>query len=326
MVSARLLEILWRRPVLRAQRLPHGDDCCSRPFKIFVRRLIRIIPLYWLCTLGVFCVACAKPELLHSTKPDFMNLVKSLLFIPYRKESGAMQPVLFLGWTLEYEMYFYLVFALALQCFRSRPLLWVSVLVAAPVMLTALTAPKSDLVQFYGQPMVLEFVLGIGAFCLCQWQAATFAPPTRLWPVALGCLVILLKQWRRCMAWVATSKCGWECLRPLLVLLAVGAERSGSRINNAWPPSPCWERSYVLYLTHPYVLQVGEKILGCGHWPWLAARVGSAFLLVGLAVAVACMLHVWVELPILEKLRRAFFPAPRHKVAAPTVPAEPVSP
>src|SRR5271166_6609820 len=63
------------------------------------RRLIRIVPLYWLCTFAVFFAALLMPGLLHSTTPDWNNLLKSLFFLPYRKESGAVQPLLFLGWT-----------------------------------------------------------------------------------------------------------------------------------------------------------------------------------------------------------------------------------
>src|ERR1700757_5056732 len=46
------------------------------PSRFLTRRLIRILPLYWLCTLGVFVISLISPDFLHSTKPDWGNLLK----------------------------------------------------------------------------------------------------------------------------------------------------------------------------------------------------------------------------------------------------------
>ena len=64
-----------------------------------VNRLVRIVPLYWLATLLVFFGALLRPDLFNSTTADVSELLKSLFFIPYRKESGHIFPMLFVGWT-----------------------------------------------------------------------------------------------------------------------------------------------------------------------------------------------------------------------------------
>src|ERR1700756_2337701 len=73
------------------------------PFKFFARRLARIVPLYWAATsiLVWFVVPYA------STKA----VLGSFLFAPHIPSEA---PLLFVGWTLIFEMFFYAVFAIAL--------------------------------------------------------------------------------------------------------------------------------------------------------------------------------------------------------------------
>ena len=61
------------------------------------RRAARIIPLYWLLTFGVGLVSIIRPDLLLTTKFNIKSLLLSLAFIPYLKENGFTQPMLFLG-------------------------------------------------------------------------------------------------------------------------------------------------------------------------------------------------------------------------------------
>ncbi|MDB5946779.1 MAG: hypothetical protein JWQ33_1805 [Ramlibacter sp.] len=73
------------------------------------RRLIRIAPLYWCVTL----IYAAKLGL-QGALPDGRELAWSLLFIPYANSTGLMRPVLGQGWTLNFEMFFYLFLGLSL--------------------------------------------------------------------------------------------------------------------------------------------------------------------------------------------------------------------
>ncbi|GJE60972.1 acyltransferase family protein [Methylobacterium trifolii] len=73
------------------------------------RRLIRIVPLYWLAT-AVEVALRAR----HSGAPSLSKLVHSLLFLPQVTEPGqALRPIVGVGWTLNYEALFYVMFGLA---------------------------------------------------------------------------------------------------------------------------------------------------------------------------------------------------------------------
>ena len=104
------------------------------PAAFFGARLRRIAPLYWSMTLAVFLVARLAPSLVQNTPTDIGRLVASILFVPELRPDGTMRPVVFVGWTLNFEMAFYVLFALGL--FAPRRWLGVVGTVAAPRALT----------------------------------------------------------------------------------------------------------------------------------------------------------------------------------------------
>ena len=82
--------------------------------RFLTRRIARIVPIYWLVTT-LFLAIMAASHVLSSAPPTWSEIAKSYLFVPYMPHGGeVMQPVYKLGWTLNYEMFFYAVFALAL--------------------------------------------------------------------------------------------------------------------------------------------------------------------------------------------------------------------
>ena len=95
--------------------------------------------------------------------------MKSLLFVPFEKSAGRIYPVYFLGWTLNYEMFFYALFLGAIfLCARQRVLLCsVAILAVVSAGAIAGAAPQSNLAFYvFSRPIMLDFVLGmvIGQF------------------------------------------------------------------------------------------------------------------------------------------------------------------
>src|SRR5690606_35803405 len=129
------------------------------------KRVIRVVPLYWLGTLGVFVVALLLPNLLDNTTADVPGLVKSLLFIPYQK-GEYVQPLLYLGWTLNFEMFFYALFAISMAISHRYRLLICSGLLLTLVSLGHLATFDTLLAKFYTQQILAEFVLGMGCYAL----------------------------------------------------------------------------------------------------------------------------------------------------------------
>ena len=91
-------------------------DRPTTPLRFMTNRIVRIVPLYWLITLAVAAMAFAVPSLFRGVVLTPEHVIKSLLFIPhyYPGMPTRVWPLLLPGWTLNYEMVFYLVFAIAL--------------------------------------------------------------------------------------------------------------------------------------------------------------------------------------------------------------------
>ena len=83
------------------------------PVRFLLYRLFRIVPAYWLYTvLMALVVVFARPVLPDQTV-DWSHFLLSLLFIPTENPGGyGIYPTLNVGWTLNYEMLFYVLFAL----------------------------------------------------------------------------------------------------------------------------------------------------------------------------------------------------------------------
>ena len=107
----------------------------GRPFNFIARRLIRVVPLYWLLTCTMVALAWKLPQLFRTIDLAPAHVLQSLLFIPHYSPSfpGMAWPVLVPGWTLNFEMFFYAVFAATLS-------------LAQPMRLWALAAVMSTLV------------------------------------------------------------------------------------------------------------------------------------------------------------------------------------
>jgi len=128
------------------------------------RRLIRIVPTYWIATFLAFTLY----QMVPSQHPTILELAKSLTFIPYATVSlGDMQPVLKQGWTLNYEMFFYSIFTLALFLPRRFGLTAVFLAFIGIVVGGSLFKPLSDstpaqtVFTFLADPIILLFASGI---------------------------------------------------------------------------------------------------------------------------------------------------------------------
>ncbi len=92
------------------------------PALFMARRLIRIVPLYWAATTLFLLVALIARSAVSEGAGSIANVVMSYVFLPTRRPDGSIQPIYSLGWTLNYEMLFYVVFAACIWQARRRAL------------------------------------------------------------------------------------------------------------------------------------------------------------------------------------------------------------
>lgn len=220
------------------------------PLEFMRRRIVRVVPLYWVMTLLMVAVALAVPSLFRSlvVAPD--TLLKSLFFIPHFSNSfpDHVWPLLVPGWTLNYEMFFYAMFALSLLIPERARIGALAAFFVGLVVLGWAAGPfHSAAGRMYTHPIILEFIAGglIGVAWRRKWIQL---------PLGVALLFAVVGLWlllsESLWSWGMSSKIAGSALIVLAALapkLASWKSRILEAIGNA---------SYSLYLTHLFTLGI----------------------------------------------------------------------
>jgi peptidoglycan/LPS O-acetylase OafA/YrhL len=87
----------------------------------FIKRVFRIFPLYFIATFLTLVPAVFFPDLIHRTEILSMEkFIKSILFIPYEDELKENIPIVGPGWTLNFEMFFYVITAFCVFFVKNK--------------------------------------------------------------------------------------------------------------------------------------------------------------------------------------------------------------
>lgn len=267
------------------------------PRKFILDRITRIVPLYWICTLANACFALLASSLgdpARANAPSLEFLAKSLFFIPFLDERGIHRPVLQQGWTLDFEMMFYCVFAMCLLLRRPWGFIALSVTFVAIYVFGAFHQLPVPL-EVWSDPIIFEFLAGV-ALALVRERVGPALPvpgSTVLLLLTIGLTMLLNKNNELHLlfnAIVATF---------LVATCVLGRNVKLGYIGRAF--SKCGDWSYSLYLTHGFVLLlvgiVWRKLFGAEH---LLAYVVA---IVSLSIALSYLSYSWIERPLTSLLR-----------------------
>jgi peptidoglycan/LPS O-acetylase OafA/YrhL len=126
-----------------------------------VRRIIRVVPMYWLYTLLIAALLFVFPQYFSGGKHfDSTHFLASLFFVPWPNNVGAVKPVLGVGWTLNSEMYFYVIFAFLLFAPSRLFLPILSLVLLSGIALTFFPGADIDQLSVIRSPLVVEFLIG----------------------------------------------------------------------------------------------------------------------------------------------------------------------
>lgn len=259
------------------------------------RRLIRIVPLYWAATLATFAVrACLAPSA-NLNAEVAMQLAKSLAFIPHYSPTapGFIWPYLVPGWTLNFEMFFYAIFALAIGL--KRPLAVTGGIISLLVVLGIAAHPSHAALKTYTDPIMLEFFAGVVIGAL--YQRFTFKGLDLLLPV--GVLALLLFD----LVTIPALRLPYAAGAAIAILTgALALERRKVRLDSKILKL-LGDASYSIYLSHTAALIFFFRLwyhIPLTGWPQFIGVVTTGL---ALASAGGVVIHLIVERPMLRYLR-----------------------
>src|ERR1044072_3283473 len=127
----------------------------------FLRRLARILPMYWVTTTFVVIYLIATFGSLEAGGAPLSYVFASYFFIPTTRPDGWGTPVHGVAWTLNYEMFFYMLFGCFVFLSRRRILVVVIPIFIALVLFALAFGPFPNPWAFWSYALILEFVLGM---------------------------------------------------------------------------------------------------------------------------------------------------------------------
>ncbi len=277
-------------------------------WRFLSRRLARIVPLYWLLTTALIIGSLFAPKLLNVPIGEWSHILFSYLFIPDARIAGEIRPVLALGWTLNYEMFFYCIFAVSLFLPRPKAIIFLSLFMGGLALIGLIIKPAQTQISYWTNPIILEFLFGfyISIAYLAGTRIDTFKSAIILSAGLLGYLQFGMESDNSSDIF-RFAKSG---LPAALLVSAVTLWRGGSFGANrliSWSLI-LGEASYSLYLVHPFVIRPFRA--AWGHF--IGTSISPNLLIIPACIAsalVAILLFKIIEFPI-TKLFQNF----RHDV------------
>lgn len=241
----------------------------TTPWQFMRDRIGRIVPLYSIATLfsywliysgaldGHFSLTTQILGLIHGPVSE---LFCALIFFPVTNHAtGLVQPIIPQGWTLNYEMLFYLAFAAALWLPRRWLVPVLTLVAAVSVMLGGFHA-QSVPARFWTSPLLFEFVAGlwIGLAWRRGWDFRwVFAGLLLAWVPLFTATWLFFLDWP--MFPIRLNGFGLVLLASMPV---IAADRRSGGLREWWPARLLGDASYSIYLFHFIPIVFAETFIG----------------------------------------------------------------
>lgn len=276
-------------------------------FKEFViNRFFRVVPLYFLYTLPFLWIAHSSGGVNHNS---FFN---SFAFIPLIDQGNFTDPLHPFGWTLCFEIWFYLLFAILLLFFKPQK----SCLFLSTFFLLAL--PLSTLFsgftwyfpRFAIHPMCMEFAFGCFIYICCVSQNNSLKGMGLFISAILIMAFITTKHLD--LAWhdnmlndnmLGLERLAWWGVPAAMLVAGLVLMEKHFKLPNIKVFSYLGNISFSLYLVQPFIFDFFSKLQ---FYLSPISPVITACLIFAVAIFVATLSYEVLELRIIYKFKDAF--------------------
>lgn len=274
------------------------------------KRIVRVVPIYWALTVfavGLLAVAPGLFSYRESCDPQW--IVASLLFVPWQAPEGFVAPVIGLGWTLNFEFYFYLCFAVLLLLPERKALPAITIWFVGCALVGELFTLETPWARQATSWLLVEFVLGL--WIAKAYTSRSFDPGKLarvIGPLGLVALFATIffdpapaagevsNNGLRLVCW------GIPSAAVLFGALALRWKPTGTRWGRVL--IALGDASYSIYLLQVFALPGIGRVLAALHLDrWLPFDVLVVLTTIA-SVAVGYVFYVLVERPLTRALQR----------------------
>jgi exopolysaccharide production protein ExoZ len=222
---------------------PRNTEFSSGRF--LLRRFVRIFPIYW-----VYCLLYLLYR--HFFGPGYtvsnVDIFGSFLLLP-----GYSPVIIGPGWTLAYEVYFYLCFGLAMILGLKRGIIVLALFFLSSIALGLVFQAEGAAARMVSNSLLVEFLFGAGlayVFLKCQTVSVKLAVTMQVLALA-GFLSSYLIGYERFPSVIV-----WGIPSAALVAGLAFAEKNGQIFGWIRKCSFLGDSSYSLYLIHILLIDI----------------------------------------------------------------------
>jgi len=275
------------------------------------RRVLRIVPIYWVATL----IYALKLQFVTGEGVELNALIMSLFFVPYVNPTGLVQPLLGVGWSLNYEMFFYFFFSFALFLHFKFRALFILLILGGFLLLfydsnfnnAVFEQPYFSSYNLLATHYLLFFLVGL---ILAHLKETGFfrriiLPDTQTIPIIVllvGLALIAINYAGQNQLWVELLLC--------TLLIAISSFSPASQAAHDKPSIVrkwivmAGDGSYSTYLFHGFILGVTARLVAFADFdinPYIFALLMTVF-----CTVVGVIIYKLIEFPMTNSLNKHY--------------------
>ena len=260
--------------------------------KFLLRRFIRIFPIYWIYACLYLFI---HQSILNGYALSVKDTIYSLLLLP-----GYSPLIIGPGWTLSYELYFYLCFGIFMMLGLSLGLTAMSLFFLVSIAGGLALANSGEFFHLATSTLLLEFLAGawIAYFFVSGTRLGKFSADILLYSAVAVFLVSLGYGYHR-----LPSMLSWGIPSALLITGSVFRERAAGVTRPVRRLSFLGDSSYSLYLLHLLVIDLLITAIIPFYRISISTNVALCLTLIPVCVVVAHLLFLLVERRLVESLQ-----------------------
>ncbi|MDR0538558.1 MAG: acyltransferase [Tannerellaceae bacterium] len=282
-----------------------------------LKRIIRLMPLYWLAVFATVSLYTFYPKDFHNATVSLPDILRTMFFVPFT--DGAKEAMLPQGWTLPFEVLFYLTVAGSLLLIRNHKraiYAAIPLLIIIPFALNYLDIPQHLKEEYSRWPFFLEFIYGIIAWRIYssvykrrKLKYGPFIFASLIAIILLSYALFILSE-KRISQVPFDIHISWGLLSFILLMsMLLLEEKIKKHPLSIKPLIKIGMAGYSVCLLHPFVIFFLQKEA----YPKLIGEIESPTikiieLIVAYMLAIICslLIHVCLDKQIQKKLRNIF--------------------